>query len=83
MSWLSGRKFLVLLAALLLLVVVYPVVHEAGLPYTMYDALFTLVFVAAFVVIFPAGRLRLPALLLGTIRWEGQVISSARVNSDP
>jgi hypothetical protein len=65
MNDLSGQKFLVLLAVLLCLFVLYPILRAAGLPHRVYDVLFTLVLVAAFGVVFPSVRLRLLALVLG------------------
>jgi hypothetical protein len=80
-SWLSQRRFLALLVTLLLLLAVYPVLHDAGVGRVFYDVLVTLVLAAAFFSVFPAGRLRLAALLLGLPTlvglWTGYAVPGA------
>src|SRR5262249_47876556 len=67
MTWLRRHRFLALLLALGLLLVVDPVLR--GIPGTrpLGDALLTLVFLASFPVVFTRSRLRLPALALGVV----------------
>src|SRR5690348_14459845 len=65
MSWLSRRRFLAMLLTLLLLLVVYPLLRGLAGTRLLFDALLTLVFLAAFPVVFAERRPRLPALLLG------------------
>jgi voltage-gated potassium channel len=65
MRWWFRRKFLALLLALGLLVVVYPVLRSAFSTRLLLDALLTVVFLAAFLTIFSQSRFRLLALLLG------------------
>jgi hypothetical protein len=65
MNWLLQRKFLALLLALGFLLVVYPLLHGFQGDRLLYDALFTLVALTAFQVIFTKRHLRLMAVLLG------------------
>jgi hypothetical protein len=71
MSWLHRRRFLALLLALILLLVVYPVLRGVGGTRPLFDGLLTLVFLAAFPVVFPDRHLRLPALVLGALTVAG------------
>jgi hypothetical protein len=63
-SWLRRRKFLALLAALLSLIVVYPMVRRGLAAQVFYQALLMAVFAAALLTAFE-GRGRLVAALLG------------------
>jgi hypothetical protein len=78
MTWWFQRRFLALLLALGLLLVVYPLLRTAVGTRLLLDALLTIVFVAAFLTIFSQSRFRLLALLLGvpTIvgAWIGYVL---------
>jgi voltage-gated potassium channel len=78
MGWLRQRRFLMLLVALLLLIVAYPVAHETMGSRVLYDALLTVVFLAAFFVLFTQRRHRLTALLFGVPTlvgaWTGYVL---------
>jgi hypothetical protein len=64
MRWLFQRRFLVLLLALGLLVIVYPVMHGAFSTRLLLDALLSIVFLAAFLMVFSQGRFRTLALFL-------------------
>jgi hypothetical protein len=78
MNWLHGRRFLALLLSLMLVLVIYPALQ--GMPGTrlLGDALYTVVFLAAFQIIFAQRQYRLPALLLGIPTlvggWTGDVL---------
>src|SRR5262249_11142801 len=63
-SRLLRHPFLTLLVALLLLLGVYPVMHDLFGMRLLFDVLLTLVFAAAIPVVFRQGPLRLPALVL-------------------
>jgi hypothetical protein len=54
-----------MLLALILLIVVHPLVHEALTARVLVDVLLTFVFFAAFLVIFPQRHLQLVAVVLG------------------
>ncbi len=79
MNWLLRRRFLVLLLALALLLVVYPAVHEVAGERLLFDALLTVVFLAAMLVVFEQRHHRLLAVVLGLPTvvgiWTGYVIS--------
>ena len=70
MDWLRRRKHLALLAALLLLLVVYPVLESVG-GQVLLDVLLTIVFLTSFAVVFE-GRGRLLVVLLGVPTLIGQ-----------
>jgi hypothetical protein len=77
-SWFLRRRFLVLLLAMVLFLVVCPVLDQVlDLP-LLYDGALTIVFVSAFAVIFRHSSLRLPALVLGIPTlvgaWTGYVL---------
>jgi voltage-gated potassium channel len=78
MSWLRQRRFLVLLVALLLLIVAYPVARETIGSRLLYDALLTVIFLAAFFVFFTQRHYRFAALLFGIPTlvgaWTGYVL---------
>jgi hypothetical protein len=78
MSWLRGRRFLVLLLSLMLVLVVYPALEGMAGTRLLGDALYTLVFLAALLMIFAEKQHRLPALLLGIPLlvglWTGYVL---------
>jgi hypothetical protein len=78
MSTLRRRPFQTLLISLVLLLLLYPVLHDLGAELLLFDALGTLVFLAAFRVIFTERRLRRPAVLLGLPTlvgaWTGYVV---------
>lgn len=65
MNRLAERKYLALLVSLIILVVVYPILRMATETRLLLDVLFSLVFLAALLVIFEGGRLRIVAILLG------------------
>jgi voltage-gated potassium channel len=65
MEWLLRRRFLALLVALLMLLIIYPVLHDVFDAQIVVDVLVTLVFLAALQVVFTRGHLRALALLLG------------------
>jgi hypothetical protein len=65
MEWLLGRRFLVLLIALLLALVVYPVLHDTFDARIVMDIVFMILFLAALQVVFIKGHLRIFALVLG------------------
>jgi hypothetical protein len=65
MGWLHGRRFFVLLVSLMLVLVVYPALQGIAGTHLLGDALYTVVFLAAFQIIFAQRRYRLPALVLG------------------
>jgi voltage-gated potassium channel len=72
------RKYLILLTALLLLLVAYPVLRESIEGRVLLDALLTTLFLAAFVVVFTTRRHRIAALVLGvptlTGLWTGYAL---------
>jgi hypothetical protein len=78
MTWLRRHRFLALLLAVGLLLVVDPVLR--GIPGTrpLVDGLITVAFLAAFPVVFTRSGLRLPALALGVVTvggvWTGYVL---------
>jgi voltage-gated potassium channel len=76
-NWLLRRRFLVLLLALALLLIVYPAVHEEAGERLLFDALVTVVFLAAMLVVFKQPHHRLLALVLGVPTvvgvWTGYV----------
>jgi hypothetical protein len=78
MSRLSQNKYLWLLLALALLLVVYPFLTETFLERAAFDVLLTLVFLAALRVVFADRRRRLLALLVGAPAviglWTGFVL---------
>jgi hypothetical protein len=65
MDWLLRRRFQVLLLALALLVLVYPLLRSAFGTRLVLDVMLTIVFLAAFFMVFTQGRFRVPALVLG------------------
>ena len=71
-------RFLALLVTLALLLVVSPVLQAAFDSRLVFDALLSLVFVAAFAAVFTERSLRVPALLLGIPTllgaWTGDVV---------
>ncbi len=77
MHWLLRRRFLILLVALALLLVVYPAFHEVAGERLLFDALLTVVFLAGMLVVFRQGHHRLLALVLGVPTlvglWTGYV----------
>jgi voltage-gated potassium channel len=77
-NWLLRRRFLVLLLALALLLVVYPAFHEVAGERLLFDALVTVVFLAAMLVVFKQGHHRLLAVVLGVPTvvglWTGYVL---------
>jgi hypothetical protein len=64
MNWWLQRKYLILLLAIAMLMIVYPLLRGAFSTRLLLDALLTLVFLAAFLIIFSQSRFRLLALLL-------------------
>jgi voltage-gated potassium channel len=64
MSWLHRRRFLALLLALVLLLVVYPLLRGVAGTRLLFDALLTLVFLAAVPAVFTQKQLRLLAVAL-------------------
>jgi Ion channel len=65
MDWLIRRRFQLLLLALLVLLVAHPLLSGVPGARLLYDALVTVVFLAAFLVVFADRKIRLPALVLG------------------
>jgi hypothetical protein len=65
MRWLLQWRFLALLLALALLVVVYPLLHRAYETRVIFDALLSTVFLAALLLEFRARRAQVVALALG------------------
>ena len=65
MSWWLQRRFLALLLAVGLLLIIYPLLRGAFSTRLVLDALLTLVFLAAFLTIFSQSRFRLLAVVLG------------------
>lgn len=65
MERLRRRRFLLLLLTLLALLVVYPLLRAAGGAQLLFDAIYSLVFLAAFLVVFSSRRSQVIALLLG------------------
>jgi hypothetical protein len=78
MGWLHGRRFLVLLVSLMVALVVYPALQDVAGTHLLGDVLYTLVFLAAFQIIFARREYRRPALLLGIPTlvgaWTGYVL---------
>jgi hypothetical protein len=64
MSWWLERKFLILLIAIGMLLIVYPLLRSAFRSRILLDILLTMVFLAAFLIIFSQSRFRLLALAL-------------------
>jgi hypothetical protein len=64
LNWLVRRKFLALLVALGLLLVLFPLTRDAFAERLLFDALLLLVFLAGYLAVFTDKRLRLPGLLL-------------------
>jgi hypothetical protein len=64
-DWWLRRKFLVLLLALGMLVIIYPLLRSAFSTRLLLDVLLTIVFAAAFFMVFSQGSFRIPALVLG------------------
>jgi voltage-gated potassium channel len=64
-NWLLRRRFLALLIALALLLLGYPMLQGVFAARLLFDALLTLVFLAALLVVFEDRRLRLLAFVLG------------------
>ena len=64
-SWLQGRRFLVLLLALALLLVVHPALGGAVGTRLLFDVLFTVVYLAAILAVYTKGTVRVLGLLLG------------------
>ena len=64
-DWWFQRRFLILLLALALLVIVYPLLRNALSTRLVLDVLLTVVFLAAYFMIFSRGSFRVPALVLG------------------
>jgi hypothetical protein len=64
-SWLLRRRFLLLLLALALLLVVHPVLGGAFGTRLLFDALFTIVYLTGILAVFTKGPVRLLGLLLG------------------
>jgi hypothetical protein len=81
MRRLEERKFLALLLALTLLLVLSPVLHGTFGGRLVFDLFLTVVFIASFQVVFTSRPLRLPALLLGVPivigAWTGYVLPDA------
>jgi hypothetical protein len=65
MNWLAHHKFQALLLSLILLLVVYPPLHELVVGQIVLDILVSLLFLAALQVIFTQRYLRLLGLILG------------------
>lgn len=65
MGSLFQRRFLLLLLALAMLLLVYPSLRHAFSTRLLLDALLTIVFLAAFFMVFSPSRFRVPALVLG------------------
>ncbi|HYV35542.1 MAG TPA: potassium channel family protein [Gemmataceae bacterium] len=85
MTWLGERRFLVLLIALLLLILGYPIVSDMlGIPWLV-DVLLTFIFAGALAVVFRSRRNRIIGLLLGipTICsiWAGRAAPDLRHSS--
>jgi len=78
MSRLVERKYLALLVSLIVLVVVFPLLRVATETRLLLDFLFSLVFLAALLVVFESNRSRVAALLLGVPTlvglWTGYLI---------
>jgi hypothetical protein len=64
MNWLLRRKYLTLLLALVLLLAVYPVLRGFTAARFLFDAMYTVVFICALLVLSADRRLRLLACLL-------------------
>jgi hypothetical protein len=77
-EWLLQRRYSFLLVALFLLFVLHPLVHEFSVGPWVYDALFTLLFLAAFLFLFRRMKYRLASVLLGAPTvvaiWTGYVV---------
>jgi hypothetical protein len=77
-EWLLNRRYSLLLVTLFLLFVLHPLLHEFALGQWVYDALFTLLFVAAFLFLFRRIRYRFASVLLGAPTvvaiWTGYVV---------
>jgi hypothetical protein len=65
MTWLRERKYLALLIALLLLLAVFPLLHELLGMRLFFDVFITAVFLASLQLLFTTRALRLPAVALG------------------
>lgn len=60
------RPYSILLATLLLMVIVYPIVHEFAAIGLLFDVIVTMVFLATFQFVFKQTVLRIPGILFGT-----------------
>src|SRR4051812_39832735 len=65
MDWLLGRRYLTLFLALTFLMVTYPVFNELSFGRILFHILFTVVFFAGLLTIFPDRHYWAPALVLG------------------
>jgi hypothetical protein len=77
LQWWYQRKFLALLLALGMLIIVYPILHGRLSTRLLLDILFTLVFVVALLMIFTEGRFRWLAFLLAVPTLVGAWIGYA------
>ena len=66
MDWLKKWKYLALLLSLLVLVVVFPILRATPVTRVLLDVMFSIVFLAAFLIVFTKRWLRVVAFLLGT-----------------
>lgn len=82
MNWLLQRRFLALLIAVILLLVVNPLLRIVGAGELLFSVLHTLVFVAAYLAVFSNRTEQLVALLLATPTlvgaWTGYVLPGVR-----
>src|SRR5262245_32921791 len=65
MNWLTERKYLALLIALLLLVIVFPILRTTTDTRILFDGLLSVIFLVALLVLFTNHRIRVIAVLLG------------------
>jgi hypothetical protein len=81
-NWLLRRRFLVLLIAVILLLVMNPLLRSVGAGQLLFSVLQTLVFVAAYLAVFSNRTERLVALLLAAPTlvgaWTGYVLPGVR-----
>jgi voltage-gated potassium channel len=77
-NWYTERRFSLLLLAQVLVFAVHPMLHGFGFGSWLYDLFITLVFLAAFLVVFNRKGRRLAALVLGVptvvANWTGYVL---------
>jgi hypothetical protein len=75
LDWYLGRRYSFLLLTLLLLFAIHPLLHEVVAGQWLYDLLVTVVFLAAFVLLFKRKIYRPAAVLLGVptvfAQWTG------------